>query len=45
MNLAAKFYHKLYKSNFFLKPPSVQRNFEKTLKEFLEEYEKDNHKT
>jgi len=45
MNLAAKFYHKLYKSNFFLKPTHTQREFEDALKEFLEEYEKDKNKT
>lgn len=44
MNLAAAFYHKLYKSNFFLKPTQTQRDFEAALKEFLEEYEKDKNK-
>jgi hypothetical protein len=34
---AALFYHKLYKSNFYMKPKSTQDKFETALKEFLDD--------
>ena len=38
MSLGADLYHKLYKSNFYMKPMDTQVLFERVAKEFLEEH-------